>query len=63
MVRVVEALVGVVKENEGPTISIWINECYSFFFFIVHDDILGNTISIDFIKKKKKHYGDKYLEL
>jgi hypothetical protein len=48
MARVVEALAGVVKENEGPTISIWIEECYSFFFFIVHDDILGNTISIDF---------------
>ena len=54
MVRVVEALVGVVKENEGPTISIWIEECYSFFFFIVHDDILGNTILSTFIKKKKK---------
>ena len=63
MARVVEALVGVVKENEGPTISIWIKECYSFFFFIVHDDILGNTILSIFIKKKKKNYGDKDLEL
>ena len=62
MARVVEALVGVVKENEGPTISIWIEECYSFFFLIVHDDILGNTISINFYLKKKKTM-DKDLEL